>query len=575
MLDCIVRTAIDSAVHATAGFIAAYVVLLMGVALAVTPAVLWAYRRRVTKLMNTRAPSAAAKAPAPLLDLAAITPGVPPAGLPGANVLERAADDGTRRLGRVLVGAAVMFSIGAGALLTFSPLRPDDQAAVAPLAAQPGWRAVMALADLALLGALCAPMVLIGLAHPRYNRLYWRGVVPVFLLAMATRVALADTSGNAIGPFGGTLLFAAPFALLFHLAFGRRNARNVVPLVAVAWGVVMAGILAAYLLAEGVQKCVMNGNSNFLLDLGGTLVLLASLASPLLMLWPALRLLDRLRRAYETKRFSEAQLQQGCWWAMLLALTALAISGTERISAPWLAALVLLAGAVFAGYLLATRRLVPFAPPCRMLLLRVFSQDERGERLLDEAAFRWRFVGPILMIGGPDLAKLTLDPHELLMFTRGRVQDQFVVDDADLQRRLAALDDRADPDGRYRVDELFCFDTVWRYAVLALLDRSAVVLLDLRGFGEHRGGTAWELGLLARRGAIARTVCLVDGQTDHAAVARALATAGQTWPLPAAQVIDGREAVDGLALFRALAARTDPGGAPAPATAPPNGMARG
>lgn len=93
--------------------------------------------------------------------------------------------------------------------------------------------------------------------------------------------------------------------------------------------------------------------------------------------------------------------------------------------------------------------------------------------------------------------------------------------------------------------------------------------MDLRGFGEHRGGTAWELSLLSRRGAIARTVCLVDGQTDHAAVARALAAAGQAWPLPPAQVIDGREPVDGLALFRAMAARTDSGGAPTPASSAP------
>jgi hypothetical protein len=555
MDDCISRVALDMAASATPGFFTVYVVTLVGVALVATPIVLWLYRRRVVKLMNIRASGAAGDGPDALADLSAV-----PA-FAGTWVrhdpvrLEQAAADGTRRLAWVLGTAAAAYALGAGALLTFSPLRPDETGQALPLATAGHWRAVMAVADVALVASLCAPVVLIGLAHPAFARLYWRRVVPVFLLAMAVRVTLADTSGNAAGPFLGSMLFTSFSALLFYRAFGLRNARNVVPLVAVAWGVVMAGILLAAVVGETVQACVLKDHDGVLLNLVSLLLMLAVLASPLLMLWPAYRLLGRLSLAYEAKRFSEAQLQQGCWWLVLLVLTAVGIGGTERVVGPWLPALGGVALLVFAGYLLATRQLSAHAPPCPLLLLRVFSQDERGERLLDEAAFRWRFVGPIRMIGGPDLATLTLDPSELLMFLRGRIRDHFVTDEASLDARLRALDDWPDPDGRYRVDEFYCFDTIWQRAVLELLDRTAVVLLDLRGFNEGRGGTAWELALLARRGALGRTLCLVDVQTDQAAVARALAPTGLQWPLPQAQIVDAQAALDGHALFRALAAR--------------------
>jgi len=40
------------------------------------------------------------------------------------------------------------------------------------------------------------------------------------------------------------------------------------------------------------------------------------------------------------------------------------------------------------------RRIEPSKPARALLLLRVFARNRRGERLLDEVAFRWRFIGP-------------------------------------------------------------------------------------------------------------------------------------------------------------------------------------
>ena len=61
------------------------------------------------------------------------------------------------------------------------------------------------------------------------------------------------------------------------------------------------------------------------------------------------------------------------------------------------------------------------------------------------------------------------------------------------------------------------------------MQRSDVVLMDLRGFQAHNAGCLYELATLARSSAehqgLARVVVLVDGQTDRAAAYAAVARA--------------------------------------------------
>jgi hypothetical protein len=286
---------------------------------------------------------------------------------------------------------------------------------------------------------------------------------------------------------------------------------------------------------------------------------LASLAVAAAAFWSAWRLVRWLSRRYERKAVSDAQLQTGSWLMMLTAFVALAVLGFERDTAgPWLPLLFGANAAALAVYAAGLRRITPWPQPRALLLLRVFAQDERGERLLDETAFRWRFIGPIHMIGGPDMAQQTLDPHELLLFIRGRAREQFVTDRHGLVERLATLDEAPDPDRRYRVNELFCFANVWQAGVQALLARCAVVLLDLRGFTAQRAGTAFEIGLLAREGALSRTVCLVDDGTDLEAVEAIIAAQGPA-ALDQARVLAAGRNLDAKALFRALAEAAAPG----------------
>ena len=65
-----------------------------------------------------------------------------------------------------------------------------------------------------------------------------------------------------------------------------------------------------------------------------------------------------------------------------------------------------------ATYALTLGRHVPASPGPRLLVLRVFAHDRKQLRLLDELQSRWRYVGPVHQIGGPDLATTNVDPHE-------------------------------------------------------------------------------------------------------------------------------------------------------------------
>lgn len=521
-----------------------FVVMLFAVSLAGTPLVMWLYRRRVVRLMSTRdAADDAVVADAPVRAAPTLAPVEP-------SLLVHEAAARERRLRNVLVAACAVYSVAAGLLITFSPSVFD-----AADAGPPGGALQLlatALLDTLMVGALCMPIVLIGISHPHFGRLYWRRFAPLLVGAAALRFGLnaADGDGGASG--GAAVFFAGTFVGLFYAAVARRHARQVAPLLNVLFGTLFAGLALAVGLMIVGNPCRTVGPDE---GTGTDVVLmLAGLATTVGAFWAAWRLVHGLSRRYERKAVSDAQLQTGSWQLTLSAFVALGVIGFERqVAGPWLLLLLAANALALATYAVGLRRVPAWTQPRALLLLRVFAQDERGERLLDETAFRWRFIGPIHMIGGPDMAQQTLDPHELLLFMRGRAREQFVDSQATLAARLATLDEAPDPDRRYRVNELFCFDGVWQAGVRALLARCAVVLLDLRGFTRQRNGTAYEIGLLAEAGALTRTVCLVDEGTDLAAANAIVAAHGHA-ALAEARVLAAGARLDAKALFGALAA---------------------
>jgi hypothetical protein len=131
---------------------------------------------------------------------------------------------------------------------------------------------------------------------------------------------------------------------------------------------------------------------------------------------------------------------------------------------------------------------------------------------LDEVQTSWRYAGPVLQIGGPDLARLNINPYEFALFLGMRTHQLFLPGGVTKERVVSGLDLAPDREGRFRIAEVFCFDSAWRSTVQALIEISDAILLDLRGFGPQRAGTGYELAQLASR--LDRTVVVGDATTD-------------------------------------------------------------
>lgn len=131
----------------------------------------------------------------------------------------------------------------------------------------------------------------------------------------------------------------------------------------------------------------------------------------------------------------------------------------------------------------------------------------------------------MLLISAADLALRTLDADELTDFIDGNLAQRFIATPADLQRQIGAGADDPDHDGRYRVHDLCCYDSSWQGVLEALLLRSQLVLMDLRGFQANNLGCLHELVRLAASSSLSKVVLLVDRNTDRATADAALADA--------------------------------------------------
>jgi hypothetical protein len=71
------------------------------------------------------------------------------------------------------------------------------------------------------------------------------------------------------------------------------------------------------------------------------------------------------------------------------------------------------------------------------------------------------------------------------------------------------------------VQEFCCYDSSWQMVLEQLLQRSDVVLMDLRGFGAAHRGCLHELGRLGASSHLQRVVLLADDVTDRTTASEA------------------------------------------------------
>ena len=234
----------------------------------------------------------------------------------------------------------------------------------------------------------------------------------------------------------------------------------------------------------------------------------------LLAWWPLKRLGRALARAYARKWLSELMvLFTAVWGISLLAKALMAASDLG------LGGAVMLLPLLWVPVMMAIARHLgrPRGRPPTLLVLRVFQHDERIQALFDHVIERWRLTGNTVLIAGTDLIERTLDADDIFTFIDGRLASRFIQSPADVAARLAAFDLAPDAEGRFRINECYCHDTTWQPALAALVQRSDVVLMDLRSFKAHNEGCRHELGVLSQAARISRVVVLTDGDTDRAA----------------------------------------------------------
>ncbi len=126
------------------------------------------------------------------------------------------------------------------------------------------------------------------------------------------------------------------------------------------------------------------------------------------------------------------------------------------------------------------------------------------------------------------MARGRFEPDEFLNFLNGRLGEAFISSDADLRQRLAGLNVRPDPDGRYRVNEFFCHANTWKATVRRLMAESDLLIMDLREFASERKGAVFELGAILDEVPLARVVMLIDETTNEPQLRATLAELWQS-----------------------------------------------
>ena len=467
------------------------------VAIAVTLATLFFYRWAVGRAMRAAAREAApfpepapASSPDRPLEVTLVSQSSP---LPAIPVHQVTSVRAMKRLGAAYALAGLVHATLATTImfwlneLDFRPFRSlviGSVFAWPVVAAMTMTAAVTRRQQTRLIGGYFAWLLVLEIIAEAFQLRYKPGFGEVFLLWAIT-----------MGP---------PTVVIVLLA---NRAWRSVGLTALFVSIVLVGALLLGFMLVGCA--VLTSRSIALLE-SRNLVLFSIMLACGALAWMLLR---RSANRYQAKQASDQMLMLDSWWLLVTALEILQQMGNYGLMS--FAFLLAYVGYRFTLRFLLRRFGLATLPhsPQPMLLLRVFGHATRARTLADQVGQTWRHAGPINMIGGTDLATALLEPDELMTFWSGKLRQGFVVSPDDLDKRLRNLDEKRDPDGRYRINEFFCHDDTWRATVRALAQRSAVVLMDLRGFGKENRGCEFELAMLLGEVPIARVVLLVDRTT--------------------------------------------------------------
>jgi hypothetical protein len=345
-------------------------------------------------------------------------------------------------------------------------------------------------------------------------------------------VALARNRTLTVGQISYVWLWMNLPATLLLLGSLHRSVRAVGPLVVAFVTLAVTGTFGGVSLLQTnhvLFRSVAGAMFSFGLSAGAVFVAL-HLAGLALFAPIGWLVLQWIRDRYERKQISDQSLTLDAVW--LLFGVAQSIELAFEGPAWGVAGL-----GGFALYKIVSAKMLPLlyarvtrrSP--RLLLLRVFSLGKESQRFFDVLDKRWRHVGSIQMIAGPDLATTTVEPHEFLDFLRGRLTRRFIDGPQALDLRLAEMDLERDRDGRFRVNDFFCREETWKTTLSRLVNQSEVVLMDLRRFSPQNAGCIFEISTLIDVMPVDRVVFVIDNTTDESFLRETIQCAWSQIPL--------------------------------------------
>jgi hypothetical protein len=475
--------------------------------LAISEVFLWLYGRAVKRAMAAQREGTTA------------APVTPPEAMVSGHVVLKPMDDGAPRQG------------GAGGGLYERFRRVKKATVIVYIVAGFLYASLMAIAlgvqsGTLTLGAWLAyivgyswPAILTALLINPPRRRRWRAAIvlgsfAVFLLGALVPPARWLLFGIFMANLGATIV---------GLIVRTRRIHAVAPLVGAVVTIVGASLMITLLFVASFGEepgtgpgTVMESGRVALMFWGFAALMAAGPATA----WLTLRI---VAARYGRKRTSDQAVGMSALWLTFAAIQSTTIAFVDgRWMLAGLGAFLLFAVATIVGFRVIHRRLASDVRAPRLLVLRVFALGRRSRRLFDRFATRWRLIGSVQLIAGPDLASSTVEPHEFLDFLRRRLGDRFLDSDESIERALTGLDTDPDPDGRYRVTDFICRDHAWRTVFGRLAAGSDVVLMDLRGFSTGNSGCTYELSELLNVVPFERITLILDRLTDEALLTRTL-----------------------------------------------------
>ena len=487
--------------------VAAFVLVSVFVAACVAPLVRAAYRARVKRLMGLNQvqprpdrwwqPGAARNQP-DRIDPASLSP----------DELLATATRSERRIARATAAAWFAFVLFAPWVLAWS----DPSAS---------WFSRIEFAALAGLLALGPALVNLPLRWRRVTSI----AAIVILVALLLAVSALEPEAAELVPDAKeddwpawVYFLLVGFAAWVYLSMFRQRIRGqVIPLAFVSAVFALVFALPLGLLEPYLGSCLTPVDEASRAAVGqATFSGLAGVTLSMIGLWAAFRVLGVVAGAIERGWIGELSMVSLVGLGVVVSTLvlgvapedpALAVTRPGWLSLSWLG-LTAVVYVVFLGRTTATTAGLP------LLMLRVFSVDKRKHDLLHRIQERWRYIGAVDQAGGPDLIDFNVGPYACSKFMSGSLHDLYLPEAVSGDKLMGRFNHEPDREGRYRVNEMFNFNTSWRGNVEQLVLNSPIILLDVRGLTAEREGTSFEVGLLARHGLLERVIAVGDEETD-------------------------------------------------------------